>query len=264
MKVKVERVNWFSTYRVHHRVTEKFRKGRAFLLGDAAHIHSPAGGQGMNTGIGDAINLAWKLKSVLKDGAGDTLLDTYETERRAIAKVLVATTDKAFTLATAEGRIADFIRLHVVPLLLPNVLRFHAAREFIFGAVTQIALAYHGSPLSRGRTGQIEGGDRLPWAPAPGADNFDTLSQLDWQVHVYGTADPATRTWCQANNVALNVFRWQPAHEKAGFVQNALYLVRPDSYIGLASPSQGSELLSTYFAELRLDPPRRARAGKPA
>jgi 2-polyprenyl-6-methoxyphenol hydroxylase-like FAD-dependent oxidoreductase len=89
LKVEVEKVNWFSTYRVHHRVTERFRKGRAFLLGDAAHIHSPAGGQGMNTGIGDAINLAWKLKAGLKSGAPDMLLDTYETERIAFARRLV-------------------------------------------------------------------------------------------------------------------------------------------------------------------------------
>src|SRR5271163_4833259 len=80
LKVQVEKVNWFSTYRVHHRVTDHFRKGRAFVLGDAAHIHSPAGGQGMNTGIGDAVNLAWKLQSVLKGRAPDALLDSYETE----------------------------------------------------------------------------------------------------------------------------------------------------------------------------------------
>jgi 2-polyprenyl-6-methoxyphenol hydroxylase-like FAD-dependent oxidoreductase len=78
VKVKVEKANWFSTYHVHHRVTEHFRKDRAFLLGDAAHIHSPAGGQGMNTGIGDAINLAWKLAAVLAGQAPDRLLDSYE------------------------------------------------------------------------------------------------------------------------------------------------------------------------------------------
>ena len=71
MKVAVSKVNWFSTYHVHHRVTQHFRKGRAFLLGDAAHIHSPAGGQGMNTGIGDAINLAWKLAAVVAGRAPD-------------------------------------------------------------------------------------------------------------------------------------------------------------------------------------------------
>jgi 2-polyprenyl-6-methoxyphenol hydroxylase-like FAD-dependent oxidoreductase len=78
LKVDVQKVNWFSTYHVHHRVTEHFRKGRAFLLGDAAHIHSPAGGQGMNTGIGDAINLAWKLAWVLDGRADAALLDSYE------------------------------------------------------------------------------------------------------------------------------------------------------------------------------------------
>ena len=69
MRIDVERVNWFSTYRVHHRVADHFRKGRTFLLGDAAHIHSPVGGQGMNTGIGDAVNLAWKLADVVQNRA---------------------------------------------------------------------------------------------------------------------------------------------------------------------------------------------------
>ena len=76
LKVQVNKVNWFSTYHVHHRVTQHFRKGRAFLLGDAAHIHSPAGGQGMNTGIGDAINLGWKLAHVIQRRANPCLLDT--------------------------------------------------------------------------------------------------------------------------------------------------------------------------------------------
>jgi 2-polyprenyl-6-methoxyphenol hydroxylase-like FAD-dependent oxidoreductase len=73
---------------VHHRVAEHFRRGRAFLLGDAAHIHSPAGGQGMNTGIGDAINLAWKLAAVLAGRAADKLLDSYEAERIGFARRL--------------------------------------------------------------------------------------------------------------------------------------------------------------------------------
>ena len=122
----VEKVNWFSTYRVHHRVTEHFRKGRAFLLGDAAHIHSPAGGQGMNTGIGDAINLAWKLAAVLGGRAPDTLLDSYEAERIGFARRLVATTDRVFSFATAEGRIADILRTRVAPVLIPQA---HAVRD---------------------------------------------------------------------------------------------------------------------------------------
>ena len=76
MHIHVDRVNWFSTYRVHHRVAERFRDGRAFLVGDAAHIHSPVGGQGMNTGIGDAVNLAWKVAAVVHGKAPAALLDS--------------------------------------------------------------------------------------------------------------------------------------------------------------------------------------------
>src|SRR5262249_35033610 len=120
LKVDVRNVNWFSTYHVHHRVTEHFRKGRAFLLGDAAHIHSPAGGQGMNPGIGDAINLAWKLAAVLRGHAPDQLLDSYEAERIGFARRLVATTDRVFSVVTAEGRVADIIRTRVAPVLIPT------------------------------------------------------------------------------------------------------------------------------------------------
>ena len=123
MRIDVERVNWFSTYRVHHRVADHFRKGRAFLLGDAAHIHSPVGGQGMNTGIGDAVNLAWKLAAVLHGRADASLLDSYEPERIAFARRLVATTDRAFTGVTSAGAIARLVRLHIVPLVAPAHFR---------------------------------------------------------------------------------------------------------------------------------------------
>src|SRR5216684_6748242 len=103
LKLTIAKVNWFSTYRVHHRVAEKFRAGRVFLLGDAAHVHSPVGGQGMNTGIGDAVNLAWKLAAVLNGRADQSLLDSYEPERIAFARRLVVTTDQAFTGVTSEG-----------------------------------------------------------------------------------------------------------------------------------------------------------------
>src|SRR5712675_628500 len=172
-KVGVNKVNWFSTYHIHHRVTEHFRKGRAFLLGDAAHIHSPAGGQGMNTGIGDAINLAWKLAALLAGHAPDSLLDTYEAERIGFAKRLVATTDRVFSLATAEGRIADIIRTRIVPVIFPKVVALEPVREYIFRTVSQITLNYRGTPLSVGSAGHVHGGDRLPWAPSEDIDNFD-------------------------------------------------------------------------------------------
>src|SRR5436305_2571173 len=121
MPIEVQQVHWFSTYRVHHRVADRFRQGRAFLLGDAGHIHSPVGGQGMNTGIGDAVNLAWKLAAVVHSRADASLLDSYEPERIAFARRLVATTDQAFTGVTSPGPIARRVRLDIVPLLVPTL-----------------------------------------------------------------------------------------------------------------------------------------------
>ncbi|MDP9262221.1 MAG: FAD-dependent monooxygenase, partial [Actinomycetota bacterium] len=137
LKITIEKVNWFSTYRVHHRVALHFREGRVFLLGDAAHVHSPVGGQGMNTGIGDAVNLAWKLAGVLKKGALLNLLDTYEPERIAFARQLVATTDRGFTLVTRRGPIARFVRTRIVPLVVPLLFRNPITRRLMFRTVSQ-------------------------------------------------------------------------------------------------------------------------------
>ncbi len=249
LKVQVRRVNWFSTYHVHHRVTEHFRKGRAFLLGDAAHIHSPAGGQGMNTGIGDAINLAWKLAQVLAGRAGDSLLDSYEAERIGFARRLVATTDRVFSFATAEGPVADALRTRLAPLVIPRALGFDAAREYLFRTVSQITLNYRGGPLSVGKAGQVRGGDRLPWAPADGGDNFATLAAMRWQVHVYGSASGELTNWCAARGLALHGFDWRAEHGLAGLARDALYLLRPDSYVALADPSGEPRTLERYFTE---------------
>ena len=255
MKVEVKKVNWFSTYHVHHRVAEHFRKGRVFLLGDAAHIHSPAGGQGMNTGIGDAINLAWKLKSVLAGHASDTLLDTYEIERRAFARKLVATTDKGFTLATAQGHLADFMRTRIVPLIVPTLFKFEKAREYMFSAVSQIAIAYGDSPISAGKAGGIRGGDRLPWAPAPAADNFESLRSIGWQLHVYGTSSDELKNWSKSNNIALHEFAWHETFEKSGLARDAMYLVRPDMYVACAAEKQDPAILMKYLADHELSFP---------
>ncbi len=248
MKVQVQAVNWFSTYHVHHRVTDQFRKGRVLLLGDAAHIHSPAGGQGMNTGIGDAINLAWKLKSVLAGTATDRLLDSFETERRPFAQRLVATTDRGFTLATAEGSVAGLVRTRIVPVVVPALFKLDAARKFMIGAVSQTSLAYRDSALSSGRAGAIRGGDRLPWAKSAQRDNFDTLATTDWQVHVYGSIHPRLAAWC-GPRLAAHAFEWADAHAAVGFARDALYLIRPDGYVGLAASSQDPLAIDRYFAE---------------
>ncbi|RUL63233.1 FAD-dependent oxidoreductase [Dyella dinghuensis] len=246
LKVNVKTVHWFSTYRVHHRVSEHFRHGRAFLLGDAAHIHSPAGGQGMNTGIGDAINLAWKLAAVLTEQAPEALLDSYEAERIGFARRLVATTDRVFTFATADGPIANVVRTRIAPLVVPVLARFDASRDFIFRTVSQIMLNYRGCPLSVGTAGQVHGGDRLPWVGSD-TNNFASLSQMRWQVHVYGEASPALTTWCTEHDLPLHVFAWQPDFESSGLAKNALYLLRPDTYIAFADTSGTPESLDQYF-----------------
>ena len=249
MKVAVGKVNWFSTYHVHHRVTQHFRKGRVFLAGDAAHIHSPAGGQGMNTGIGDAINLAWKLAAVLNGRAPDALLDSYEAERIGFARRLVATTDRVFTLASAEGRLADFVRTRVAPLVIPAAYAFEAVRRFAFRTVSQTMLNYRGGPLSQGVAGGVHGGDRLPWAVVDGSDNFASLTSLGWQVHVYGSASRQLTAWCAQRNLPLHIFPWQDGHARAGLGRDALYLLRPDTYVALADASASATALDRYVSD---------------
>ncbi len=188
--VDVRAVNWFSTYRVHHRVADHFRQGRIFIAGDAGHIHSPAGGQGMNTGIGDAVNLAWKLATVLRGRTNPAVLDTYETERIAYAHTLVETTDRLFQLAVSNNFQARMARSVVLKYVAPLALRFKAARRAQFRLVSQTRIDYRdSSALSSGTAGKIQGGDRLPWVNSQ--NNFHPLSSLDWQIHVYGAATDA-------------------------------------------------------------------------
>ena len=239
--IAVERINWFSTYHVHHRLAAHFRAGRVFLAGDAGHIHSPVGAQGMNTGLGDAMNLAWKLAAVLQRRAGERLLDTYEPERIAFAKRLVATTDRAFQIVTSESASARFIRTHVVPRLMPYAFSFRAMQRFMFRTISQTAIQYRDSALSMGAAGKVAAGDRLPWiAPDDGGgDNYAPLRALDWQVHVHGAPSAAIATACPRAGLPVHAFGWRDAAGAAGLARDAAYLVRPDGYVGWAGVDAG-------------------------
>jgi 2-polyprenyl-6-methoxyphenol hydroxylase-like FAD-dependent oxidoreductase len=255
LKVDVKQVNWFSTYHVHHRVTNHFRKGRAFLAGDAAHIHSPAGGQGMNTGIGDAINLAWKLTAVLQGKADETLLETYEAERIGFARRLVATTDRVFMAITSTGRRARFVRTWLFPTFMPLLVKFAFVRRFMFRTVSQTRIQYRESRLSEGRTGALCGGDRLPWLRfADGTTNYDALTAPVWQVHIYGSPRPALESVSRELGLALHVFPWEPDMENKGLIADGVYLIRPDQYIALASQDAAASELRTYFESRSLRP----------
>jgi 2-polyprenyl-6-methoxyphenol hydroxylase-like FAD-dependent oxidoreductase len=251
MRLTINAVHWFSTYHVHHRVADHFRGGRAFLLGDAAHVHSPVGGQGMNTGIGDAVNLAWKLAAVLQGRAQESLLDSYEPERITFAQRLVATTDRVFTLVTATGGFAEFIRLKLLPRLVPRLLGSSAARRFLFRTVSQTGIKYRNSPLSVGAAGQVHAGDRLPWVPdaSPTVDNFVPLDALAWQVHVYGQPAAGMSGACASLAIPLHAFAWTSRMKQAGLERDAVYLIRPDGYVALAAPDGDPERLVRYFEQ---------------
>jgi hypothetical protein len=243
---RVKGVNWFSTYRVHHRVADHFRRGRVFLAGDAGHVHSPAGGQGMNTGIGDAVNLAWKLAAALAGRADAGLLDSYEAERVPFARSLVATTDRLFEGVVGRGSLARVVRTVFFPFILPFMLRFAAVRRAQFRLVSQTRIAYPTSALSDGSAGGVRAGDRLPWVE--GVDNFAPLRSLGWQLHVYGAAAAGLRDLAAGAKLPLHEWPWTRAARQAGLEKDAPYLVRPDGHIGFARTTQDVEGLRAYLA----------------
>lgn len=251
---RVTKVNWFSRYRSHHRVADRFRVGRVFIAGDAGHIHSPAGGQGMNTGIGDAVNLAWKLAAVADGRADAALLDTYEPERIAFARTLVSTTDRAFKLVAGRGLSSRLLRDAIAPFLAPFAFGFRSVRRAAFRLVSQTRIEYRESPLSAGAAGDVHGGDRLPWASEDGTDSFAPLRSLDWQVHVYGRATEALRAACEELRIPLHELSCGDATDAAGLARDALYLVRPDGYVGLADADQDVGALRAYVGRFGIGP----------
>lgn len=242
INLKVTELNWFSLYHVHHRVAEHFRKGRAFLAGDAGHIHSPAGGQGMNTGIGDAVNLSWKLACVVQGKAPVELLETYEPERIAFARTLIASTDRAFQVMVNRSAPAQFLRTWLLPKVAPLAMGVGAVRQLAFRTLSQTRIHYHDSPLSEGQAGEVRGGDRLPWT----GENFDALKSLDWQVHVYGMVRAEIRSLCNRLGLDLHSWPWAPNCARVGLAEDALYLIRPDAHVALADESQSCERLEDY------------------
>jgi 2-polyprenyl-6-methoxyphenol hydroxylase-like FAD-dependent oxidoreductase len=253
-RIKVESVNWFSTYRVHHRVADHFRVGRAFIAGDAGHIHSPAGGQGMNTGMGDAVNLAWKLAAVVQGRADARLLDSYETERIAFARMLIESTDRAFKIATSPSRLVGLWRRYVMARMMSLLMSTKKGARTFFGVVSQTRINYRNSPVSVGEAGRIKAGDRLPYVVLASGDNFDWLTSLDWQVHVYGEANEAMSSAMARRGIALHAFPWSPAAEAAGFKRDAAYLVRPDGHIAMAEPDGEAAAVERYLDEWRIEP----------
>ncbi|WP_229073018.1 FAD-dependent monooxygenase [Actinoplanes sp. DH11] len=225
---------WFATYRVHHRVAAAFRDGPFFLAGDAAHVHSPVGGQGMNTGLQDAHNLAFKLADVLRGVRRDGWLDRYEAERRPVARKLVSTTDRLFGLITSARLPARTLRRLVVPLIAPIGVRLlprSAAGSRLFQYVSQTRIHYRlGSDVpGRSRRRDPVVGRRLPWT----GGNHEVLRAAEWQIHGYGgVAAEAVPDL----GLAVHLF---PAAPGTALRPGLLYLVRPDGFVAArAEPAE--------------------------
>src|SRR5262249_22319785 len=176
----------------------------------------------------------------------------YEAERIAFARRLVATTDRVFTGATSDSAVARAFRLRVAPSVLPSLFALRTTRRLAVRTVSQTAITYRWSALSAGRAGRVSGCDRLPWVKTgPDApDNFAPLTSLNWQGHVYGDAAADIRVACKRRGVPLHVFAWHPAMARSGFRRNALYLVRPDGYVGLSAHGEGATAVATLTSYL--------------
>lgn len=154
---------WLAGFRIHERKVNEYGRGRVLLAGDAAHIHSPAGGQGMNTGMQDAFNLAWKLALVQRGQASPTLLASYHQERSAVGDQVLLNAGRLTRLATLRNPLLQFIRNQVAHF----AGQFDAVQQRAIAQLTEFAICYHDSPLSgsspgRAWSGQVQPGDRLP------------------------------------------------------------------------------------------------------
>jgi 2-polyprenyl-6-methoxyphenol hydroxylase-like FAD-dependent oxidoreductase len=262
--IEIPQVHWFSSYKVHTRHAEQFFVNRCFLAGDAAHIHTPAGGQGMNTGIQDAYNLAWKMAFVLKGYAGNSLLESYNEERLANAKRLLHTTDQAFEVMTGDQWYVQFFRNRILPSLAKVVTHFNAVKEFLFPMVSQIGLNYRESSLSQHYGDgpfQVKAGDRMPYFLANGEDIYDRLHSPTFHLLLFSERQQNEEKLKReleneyGNYINFHIVPLYPEVVKIfGYHHSFQVLLRPDNYIALLSPDISLGSLKAYFDQVIAHP----------
>jgi 2-polyprenyl-6-methoxyphenol hydroxylase-like FAD-dependent oxidoreductase len=254
---------WFSTYRIHHRRAERFRVGRCFVLGDAAHIHSPVGAQGMNTGLQDAYNLGWKLALVVSGRCDASLLDTYEAERIPVARHLLETTDRLFSAAVSGSWVAGTFRTSIFPKLLAMAMRIDRVRKTAFRTISQIGIRYRESPLSETRESLPESapraGDRFPWLRlrllpgGPVRDFFGELDDTRFHLVLAGQPEPTSGVADLEDLLRIHRIPGDPDNDeelsRTGIPRTAFYLVRPDGYVGLCGAVFDPATLSRWVSE---------------
>jgi 2-polyprenyl-6-methoxyphenol hydroxylase-like FAD-dependent oxidoreductase len=258
--------HWFSTYRIQHRCVERFRDRRCFLVGDAAHIHSPMGGQGMNTGLQDAYNLAWKLALVLSNRAGEELLDTYEAERRPFAQQLLATTDRAFRVVVSENRLSGLLRTHVIPRVAAIVMSRKSVQRAAFKTISQIGIRYRESALSKDLGSPAENaphaGDRFPWLhlrfqpQGPREDLFQRLDDTRFNLLVIGQPAPSLEGLGLGDMLQVHAVPSDPENNAAlaavSIAGPSYYLLRPDGHVGLSGTVLQESDLKRWIAQPHL------------
>ena len=220
-------IGWHSTYKVHSRKVDRFRDGNCFVAGDAAHVHSPAGGQGMNTGIQDAYNLAWKLSMVLKNQANDAVLDSYNQEREKVAQNLLSSTDRAFYLIAGENPILGMLRVRVLPLISQLAFNSRIIKKRFFPIMSQTGISYSDSDLNiKSSINKIKSGDRFPyWTTENGESIYELLKNNNWKIITNSEVDVELPDWVETKSVSE-----LPEHI-FGALSDCYILVRPDNHI---------------------------------
>lgn len=256
LTIELSEPDWFSVFHSHQRFAAAFRQNRCFLIGDAAHVYSPVGAQGMNSGIQDAYNLAWKLALVIKNEASESLLETYHSERQALAKKIVHSTDRAFHMVSGGSRIAKFFRLRCFPLLLkilfPIIEKNGLFGQFLFKRISEIGISYHKhfsiKKFSNGRFSMRtpKPGDRLPFVKFRhnGLDTstHEYIEPTSFHLLVFTKkADSKEYEMLTEKFRPLSIRIISYDHEKAplfkrfGIRNEGCYLIRPDMYIAYRS-----------------------------
>jgi len=261
--VTFHQCSWFSTYRIHHRAAERFRERRCFLLGDAAHIHSPMGAQGMNTGLQDAYNLAWKLALVVQGKAASALLDSYEQERIPVAQRLLRTTDRAFQLIVSDSWLAGMFRTKIMATVAAAAMRRERVRTLAFRTISQIGIRYPDSALSQTLPGlpadAPAAGERFPWmkltfdAKTGPEDVFEKLDDTRFNLLVMGQPVPSADSVDHGD--LLHTHPISDTAENNAQLQRvriagpAFYLLRPDGHVGVCGSRLDTNAVSRYLAE---------------
>jgi 2-polyprenyl-6-methoxyphenol hydroxylase-like FAD-dependent oxidoreductase len=260
LDLDIHDVEWFSTYKVHTRHVSKFSEGRCFLAGDAAHIHSPAGAQGMNTGIQDAYNLAWKLALVIRGRADERLLKSYNEERFENAKHLLKTTDRIFEFAAGTDWVLNFLRTNILPPVAKYIFSFEPVRKLLFPLLSQTGINYRHSSLSEhagDEDFEVKAGDRMPYFVVDGKGVYEKLQQPKFHWLAFSNTPVAVQTLKTAlerQYADLIDFNELPLHphleEIFGTNESFNLLLRPDNHIGFIVAGTSSDRIAAYLERL--------------